>query len=259
MRKPGRWILFGVLLLVAACGTPTGTSRGGTGQSGANTEVATPAATDADTEAGIPAAAGGGTEAATAEPAPATTSEAGAAGGQSGSRKQYSAEPEMQIDPAKQYTAVIETSKGTMRAELYPEDAPRAVNSFVFLAREGFFDGIRVHRIVKGFMIQTGDPTGTGMGGPDYQFPDEPVTREYVRGTLAMANSGPDTNRSQFFIMHGDAPGLPKDYTIFGKLTEGFEALDAIADTPVGFNPDMRENSAPQEEVTITRITIEDR
>src|SRR6185369_12057688 len=132
----------------------------------------------------------------------------------------------------KKYTAVIETTKGTMTAELYPQDAPITVNNFVFLARQGFFENIKFHRIITGFMVQTGDPQGTGMGGPGYSFQDEKVTRDYTRGTLAMANSGPDTNGSQFFIMHADNP-LPKQYTIFGKLTDGLDTLDKIANTPV--------------------------
>ncbi len=106
-------------------------------------------------------------------------------------------------------------------------------------------------------MVQTGDPQGNGTGGPGYSFQDEPVTRDYVRGTLAMANSGPDTNGSQFFIVHQDYP-LDKNYTIFGKVTEGLETLDAIASVPVTTNPMSGENSQPQEEVTITEVSIKE-
>jgi cyclophilin family peptidyl-prolyl cis-trans isomerase len=163
----------------------------------------------------------------------------------------------MVIDPSKQYLATIETTKGTMQAELYPGDAPLTVNNFVVLARDDFYDGIKFHRIVANFMVQTGDPQGDGTGGPGYSFEDEPVTRDYERGTLAMANSGPNTNGSQFFIVHADA-GLPKSYTIFGKLTEGLDVLDAIAAVPVSLNPMSGEESLPQEEVLITDITIQE-
>ena len=177
--------------------------------------------------------------------------------GASPARKQYNAPPAMVIDPSKHYTATINTTKGTMKAELYANEAPLTVNNFVFLSRDGFYNGIKFHRIIKGFMVQTGDPRGDGTGGPGYEFKDEPVTRDYTRGTLAMANAGPNTNGSQFFIVQTDYP-LPKQYTIFGKLTKGFETLDAIANTPVG--PDANgEMSAPQEDVHITSITIDEK
>ncbi|MFS8911231.1 peptidylprolyl isomerase [Synechococcus sp. H60.3] len=139
----------------------------------------------------------------------------------------------MVIDPAKSYTATLETTAGTMVLELFPQEAPLAVNNFVFLARDHFYDGVIFHRVIRGFMIQGGDPTGTGRGGPGYRFPDEPVRRPYTRGTLAMANAGPNTNGSQFFIMHADYP-LPPHYTIFGQLIEGEEVLDKIATAPTG-------------------------
>ena len=129
--------------------------------------------------------------------------------------KQWAQPPTMVIDPAKTYRATIETTAGTMTAEFFPAEAPKTVNNFVFLAREGFYDGVIFHRVIPGFVIQGGDPTGTGRGGPGYRFEDEPVTRPYVRGTIAMANAGPNTNGSQFFIMHADYP-LPPNYTIFG-------------------------------------------
>ncbi len=162
----------------------------------------------------------------------------------------------MQIDPSKSYTATIETSKGTMRAELFANEAPKTVNNFVFLARENFYQNVPFHRIIKNFMVQTGDPTGTGTGGPGYEFEDEPIaaSRSYERGTLAMANAGPNTNGSQFFIVHQDYP-LPKNYTIFGKLTEGLETLDAIANTPTT----GAEGSTPTEEVLITNVAIEEK
>jgi cyclophilin family peptidyl-prolyl cis-trans isomerase len=155
----------------------------------------------------------------------------------------------MAIDPSKRYTATIETTAGTMVAELYPGDAPNTVNNFVFLARDGFYDGVIFHRTIPGFMIQGGDPTGSGRGGPGYRFADEPVRRRYTRGTLAMANAGPDTNGSQFFVMHADY-GLPPNYTIFGKLTSGEEVVDAIATAPTGAQ------DRPHDPVSITSVTI---
>src|SRR4249919_177288 len=117
-------------------------------------------------------------------------------------------------------TAVIQTNKGTIKFELLESDAPKTTENFITLAQKGYYDGIIFHRTIKGFMIQGGDPTGTGSGGPGYRFNDEQVTRKYSRGTLAMANAGPNTNGSQFFIMHADY-GLPPNYTIFVKLTSG--------------------------------------
>src|SRR5207302_5856543 len=115
--------------------------------------------------------------------------------------------------------------------DLFAGEAPKTVNNFVFLARQGFYDGVIFHRTIREFMIQTGDPTGTGRGGPGYKFADEPVRRRYTRGILAMANAGPNTNGSQFFIMHGDS-GLPPNYTVFGEVREGMDAVDAIATAP---------------------------
>jgi cyclophilin family peptidyl-prolyl cis-trans isomerase len=163
--------------------------------------------------------------------------------------KQYGSPPPMSIDPSKRYSAEIETSAGTMQAELFASDAPRTVNNFVFLARDGFYDGVIFHRVISGFMIQGGDPTGTGRGGPGYRFDDERVSRRYERGTLAMANAGPNTNGSQFFVMHADY-GLPPNYTIFGKLTSGEEVVDAIASAP------KDSQDRPRDPVTINRVTI---
>ncbi len=161
----------------------------------------------------------------------------------------------MTIDPNKTYTATIKTTDGDMTAELYPKDAPQTVNNFVFLADQHFYDNVKFHRIIKGFMVQTGDPTGTGAGGPGYRFPDEKVTRPYSRGTLAMANAGPNTNGSQFFIMHADYP-LPPNYTIFGKLTGGLDVLDKIANTPVAASR-SGEQSVPTQDVRIDAVTIQ--
>jgi cyclophilin family peptidyl-prolyl cis-trans isomerase len=169
--------------------------------------------------------------------------------------KQFSAPPAMSIDPAKKYTATIDTSMGTMTAELFASEAPVTVNNFVFLARQGFYDGVTFHRVINNFMVQTGDPTGTGTGGPGYRFNDEPVKRKYVRGTLAMANAGPNTNGSQFFIVHKDYP-LPPNYTIFGQVTDGLDVLDSIATTPTG--PGRGGPDTPRTPITINSIKIDE-
>ncbi len=174
-------------------------------------------------------------------------------------KKTYSSPPAMTIDQNQQYIATIETNMGTMTAELFAKDAPKTVNNFVFLAREGYYDGVKFHRIIKDFMAQTGDPTGTGGGGPGYKFEDEKNSRNYERGTLAMANSGPNTNGSQFFICHADLSSrLPKNYTIFGKLTSGLDVLDKIASVPV--KPGATgEPSSPTQDVVIKKVTIQTR
>lgn len=176
--------------------------------------------------------------------------------------KQYASPPEMKIDTKKSYTATMTTNKGVMKLNLLPAEAPNTVNNFVFLARDGFYNNTVFHRIVSGFMIQGGDPTGTGTGGPGYRFADEPITKEYKRGTLAMANAGPNTNGSQFFIMHQDSATLPKDYVIFGEIdvadTESFKTLDALLATPVTVSM-SGERSKPTEEVRIIEVTIEEK
>ena len=170
--------------------------------------------------------------------------------------KSYDQPPAMTIDADKKYCATVETSKGTIVFDLFPAEAPITVNNFIFLSREGFYDGVVFHRIVKDFMIQGGDPQGTGRGGPGYKFEDEPVTRDYIPGTLAMANAGPNTNGSQFFIMHGEVE-LPKQYTIFGLAAEGLDVVDAIAKTPVTRSA-SGELSNPEEQVVIHKVTIEE-
>ncbi|PKB78342.1 MAG: peptidylprolyl isomerase [SAR202 cluster bacterium Io17-Chloro-G9] len=161
----------------------------------------------------------------------------------------------MGIDPSKKYTAIIRTSKGDMSLELLAADAPLTVNNFVFLAREGFYTDGGFHRVIKDFMIQGGCPRGDGTGGPGYRFQDEKVTRSYVKGTLAMANSGPNTNGSQFFIVHGADAGLPPSYTIFGMLTDGVDVLDSLANSPVS-SGGRGENSSPSEKLEIQSIEI---
>jgi len=167
---------------------------------------------------------------------------------------QWNAPPATTIDPSKRYFATMRTNKGVIEIELFPKETPNAVNNFVFLARQGFYDGTPFHRVIKGFMLQGGDPTGTGTGGPGYRFDDEPVTRDYLRGTLAMANAGPNTNGSQFFIMHQNY-ALPKSYIIFGQATDGLDIVDAIANTPVKSSA-SGEQSVPTEPLTIESVEI---
>ena len=169
--------------------------------------------------------------------------------------KQYSSPPPTTVDPSKTYTATLDTSAGAMTLELFPAEAPLTVNNFVFLARDGFYQDGQFHRVIKDFMIQGGCPQGDGTGGPGYQFQDEPVARRYVKGTLAMANAGPNTNGCQFFIVHGADVGLPPNYTIFGKLTGGEEVLDALANAAVRRNR-SGEASTPTERLAINNITI---
>lgn len=168
--------------------------------------------------------------------------------------KKYDSQPAMTIDKNKNYSTTLQTSKGDIVIELFAKETPITVNNFVFLAREGFYDGTLFHRVVKGFMIQGGDPQGNGSGGPGYKFDDEKITRDYKRGILAMANSGPNTNGSQFFIMHQDYD-LPKNYVIFGQVVKGLEAVDAIADVETVDNG-YKEKSAPTQKVTINKISI---
>src|SRR3954471_12862619 len=172
-------------------------------------------------------------------------------------KKQWQSPPEMKIDPAKTYVATINTNKGKIVLNLFAKDAPKTVNSFVFLAREKFYDGTSFHRVIPGFMIQGGDPKGTGSGGPGYQFENENQnsTHGFGPGTLAMANAGPGTNGSQFFITEGaHAAHLTADkYTIFGEVKEGQDVVSAIANTP------RDERDRPNEPVTMKSVTIEEK
>jgi peptidyl-prolyl cis-trans isomerase B (cyclophilin B) len=146
------------------------------------------------------------------------------------SEKQWNSPPTMQIDAEKTYVATIETDRGNIELELFPQHAPVTVNNFVFLAGEGFYDGVSFHRVIPNFMIQGGDPTGTGRGGPGYRFEDEvrgnPLKHE--TGVISMANAGPNTNGSQFFITHSPQPHLNGRHTVFGKVTAGQDVVDAI-------------------------------
>ncbi len=166
--------------------------------------------------------------------------------------KQWSSPPAMSIDTGASYTAVLNTTAGPITIELLTGDAPNTVNNFVFLARQGFYDNVIFHRTIPGFMIQGGDPTGTGGGGPGYRFADEPVNRPYTRGVMAMANAGPNTNGSQFFLMHADY-ALPPNYTIFGQTVAGLETIDTIATAPTQTGG---EGSSPVNPVTIQSVEI---
>ncbi len=166
--------------------------------------------------------------------------------------KQWNTPPTMQIDPKKQYKARIDTDKGEIVAELYADKAPKTVNNFVFLAREGFYDGTIFHRVINDFMAQGGDPTGTGTGGPGYRFADEfhPSLKHDRKGILSMANAGPGTNGSQFFITHVPTPWLDNKHTIFGSVVEGMDVLMSIPARDPG------NRNAPA--VKIKKVTIEE-
>jgi len=144
--------------------------------------------------------------------------------------KQWNSPPAMQIDTTKNYQISMETNKGTIEIDLFTADAPKTVNNFVFLAREGFYDGVTFHRVISNFMIQGGDPTGTGRGGPGYRFADEfkGNPNKHGAGFLSMANAGPNTNGSQFFITHAPQPHLDGKHTVFGKVTSSMEVVNAI-------------------------------
>jgi cyclophilin family peptidyl-prolyl cis-trans isomerase len=166
--------------------------------------------------------------------------------------KQWSTPPAMQIDPKKKYKAHMETDKGTMVIELFADKTPITVNNFVFLSREGYYDGVIFHRVINDFMVQGGDPTGTGRGGPGYKFADEfhPSLKHDKQGILSMANAGPGTNGSQFFITHLPTPHLNGRHTVFGQVVEGLDVLMSIpARDPGNVN-------APA--VKIIRVTIEE-
>ena len=170
--------------------------------------------------------------------------------------KVYESMPEMNIDITKNYTAVIKTSMGDMSVEFFTEDAPMTVNNFINLSRDGYYDDVIFHRVISGFMIQGGDPSGTGHGEmgkyPGYKFEDELNNqRAYEKGILAMANAGPDTNGSQFFIMHVDYP-LPYQYTIFGFVTDGQDVIDKIASVQTG------DGDRPVTDVVIKTVEVKE-
>ncbi len=171
--------------------------------------------------------------------------------GSSEKRQKFDAAPPMIIDPAKNYSATMVTSKGTLEMVLDAAAAPVTVNSFVFLARWHYYDGIVFHRVIPGFVLQGGDPTGTGAGGPGYRFDDElPKPGRYELGSLAMANAGPNTNGSQFFVISGpDGMRLPPLYALFGKVVKGLDVVQAINDIGTA-------SGRPNEQVVIESVTI---
>ncbi len=166
--------------------------------------------------------------------------------------KQWNSPPEMVIDPSKRYTAKMSTSMGDLVIALDAVQAPQTVNNFVFLAREGYYDGVIFHRIIKGFMCQGGDPTGSGRGGPGYKFADElPKAGQYEIGSVAMANAGPNTNGSQFFIVSGPSGvGLPPQYSLFGKVVKGLEVVAEMEKVKTA------SGDKPLQDITINSIEI---
>ena len=182
------------------------------------------------------------------------TTEHPAPDGSSPKRQRFDGPPTMCIDPSKRYTAEMVTSKGTISIALDPLAAPTTVNSFVFLARYHYYDGIVFHRIIPGFVLQGGDPTGSGSGGPGYRFADElPPAGRYKLGSLAMANAGPDTNGSQFFVISGpDGVRLPPLYSLFGEVVSGLDVVEKI--DALGSR-----SGSPKERVLIESVTVEER
>jgi len=168
------------------------------------------------------------------------------------SPKSWPSPPPMTIDTSKQYTATIETEKGNMVVELFAKDVPVTVNNFVFLAREGFYDGSTFHRVIPGFMAQGGDPTGTGMGNAGYRFDDEFTEHKHETGTLSMANSGPNTNSAQFFITFTPQHGLDNKHSVFGQLIEGMDVLESLTPRDPSKNPQFTGDK-------ILRIIIEEK
>jgi len=165
--------------------------------------------------------------------------------------QQFNDTPEFGIDTSKRYTATMDTSMGTLVIALDAVNAPITVNNFVFLAGYKYYEGVIFHRIINGFVCQGGDPTGTGRGGPGYKFPDEPVKNRYQIGSLAMANAGPDTNGSQFFLISGpNGASLPPQYNHFGQVVKGLEIVDAMQSVPTG------SGDRPKTDVVINSVTI---
>ena len=167
-------------------------------------------------------------------------------------REKFDSAPELGIDPSKRYTATLDTSLGEIVIALDAVKAPNTVNNFVFLAAHHYYDGVIFHRIINGFMCQGGDPTGTGRGGPGYKFADElPRQGEYQIGSVAMANAGPNTNGSQFFLVSGaSGVGLPPQYSLFGQIVKGLEVLDQMQRVPTA------SGDKPKDDVVINSVTI---
>jgi len=172
--------------------------------------------------------------------------------GSAAKTQEFSAPPEMGIDTAKRYTATMDTSLGEIVIALDALKAPKTVNNFVFLALNHYYDGVIFHRVINGFMCQGGDPTGTGRGGPGYKFEDElPKPREYQVGSVAMANAGPNTNGSQFFLVSGaSGVGLPPQYSLFGQVVKGLDVLETMQNVPT------ERGDKPKTDVVINSVTI---
>jgi cyclophilin family peptidyl-prolyl cis-trans isomerase len=232
--RPGPRRLAGALALAAALATAAACG-GGSGDQGGGTEpVAITSPAGAVCDGPVPA-----------EPAKPTT---------------YTRPPPQTLDPAARYTATLRTNCGDIAIALEPRRAPMAVNNFVFLARQGFYDGLTFHRVVRGFVIQGGDPEGTGRGGPGYTFDDELPSDGYPPGSVAMANAGPDTNGSQFFIVTGDASSLPNDYTRFGRVVRGLDVARTIESfARPDADPSDPSSQRPTETIYIDRVTISER
>ena len=223
-----RWMVFAALAgtaLLAGCGGDSKKNVTGTATTSAPT-----AATASKTAATAPATGTAASAAPTSASTGAATAGTPAAGTTPQGGKMYSALPPMTIDQNKKYFATIKMDIGDIRLELYPKDAPQHVNSFVFLARDGFFDGVTFHRVIAGFVAQAGDPTGTGRGGPGYTVPDEVNSHKFIDGSLGMAKTNaPNSAGSQWFIDYAPQSALDGKYTVFGQLVSGRDVLDKIA------------------------------
>ncbi len=279
MRRFKAWLLIAGVVVAATQLAGCGKDKGGV----AGADAVKPPAAGERVASGSPAgqatpepAAGGARlgDAAGAEGAPRAGDNSKGAGKVDGTtegkakaldgRKTYDAPPPMKIDPRKRYFATLKTTKGDIKIELFAAESPKTVNNFVFLAREHFYDGVRFHRIIGDFMVQTGDPNGDGTGGPGYSFEDElPPRHSYEKGIVAMANAGPDTNGSQFFICSGPACkmlDMQPNYSQFGRVVAGMDVLDKIASTPVeSAGPPFFEMSKPKEDVRIESMVIEEK
>jgi cyclophilin family peptidyl-prolyl cis-trans isomerase len=252
-RRPGNLLLMLLILALSALvGVACGGDDGGSGEDGGSTTSTS--STSADT--GSADEDEGGEETSTASGGgDGPDCHGGSDSGETGP-KSWERAPEYTLEESATYTAELQTTSGLITVELLPEEGPCAVNNFVFLAREGYYDGVPFHRILKDFMVQTGDPTGTGRGGPGYTIKDDEVTQDYAPGTLAMANTAqPDTAGSQFFIVHGTSVGLSPTYSIFGKVTKGMDVLDKIASVAVEDNG-AGETSKPSKPVELKKVTV---
>jgi cyclophilin family peptidyl-prolyl cis-trans isomerase len=243
-----KYIRIGVIVVIALAAA-FGLSRLiGRDSSVSTTDTTVPSDSSATT---VPPTSVPGTAITGATPCPPADGAATRASG-------FEGPPPTCIDQNKTYTALVETTAGNFTITLDPKSAPHTVNNFVVLSRYHFYDGTPFHRIVPGFVVQGGDPTGTGGDGPGYTFADElpPSKESYTAGTVAMANSGPDTNGSQFFVVVGpEGEQLPKNYTIFGKVTSGMDVVTAISKLPTKDNG-SGENSAPVEPIVLQKVTI---